>query len=269
MAPSSVVDMDKVAQAADFVKAHYGIKVFIHSQTFLRHGSSAGTSAQKAEALRDLMEDDAVGAIWAARAGNRAVHALPFLPQSVRAKPLIGYSDTTAWLSAFGGGIHGPLFQDIPSARPCDADAVFDLLDGKSFTMEGQVLCPGRAEGRLVGGNLAVLCALIGTPYAPDFNKALLCLEDWKEESSRIDRFLAHLSNAGVLRTISGLVLGDFLMQDTGKMPYGFTLQDMVLEHTQGLSLPIAWHMPFGHGGANAPLPLGAWAVLEDGQLFS
>jgi muramoyltetrapeptide carboxypeptidase len=266
MAPSSAVEAEGLRAGVAALEAR-GARVVVHPQTFARRASLAGTPAEKAAALRDLLADPQVEVIWAARGGNGAVQALPHIPNQA-GKPLIGYSDATAWLAVMGG-VHGPAVTALPQARAQDIDAVFAVLEGGPFVLRGLPFRPGRATGRIVGGNLAVLSALIGTPFAPDFTGAILALEDWREEASRIDRFLAHLANAGALARIAGLAFGDFLLQDTGVMPYGLTLEESIAERTAGLHIPIAVGLPFGHGGRNTPFPIGARAVLEGGVLRS
>lgn len=249
-----------VEAGAAVVRAR-GWGVVVHPQAYVERS----TAAEKAAALHDLLRDPAIDAVWAARGGARATTALPHIGADWPRKLLIGYSDVSAWLAVLGG-IHGPVLQELPTADPRDLDAVFALLEGGGFAIQGRALRPGRAAGPLIGGNLATLCALLGTPWAPEFRGAILALEDWREEPHRVDRLLTQLRNAGALGQIAGLALGDIFLEPADP-PFALDLAEIIAQATDGLDTPIATGLPFGHGPRNAPLPIGARAVLEGGRL--
>jgi len=123
----------------------------------------------------------------------------------------------------------------------------------------------GVAEGRLAGGNLTLLQCLIGTPYFPDLNGAILFLEDVDEDLYRVDRMLAHLRLIGALRRLAGVLIGRFtgLKRSTGDGALGF---DEVLETYFGpLGIPVAYGFPIGHIDAQWTLPLGIPARFDAG----
>jgi muramoyltetrapeptide carboxypeptidase len=117
---------------------------------------------------------------------------------------------------------------------------------------------PGRAAGPLLGGTLAILAHLQGTPFAPPLDGAILFLEDVGEKPYRIDRYLTHLRLAGALDGIAGLALG----QLTGCDDAGVLAADVVREVALGLGVPAIEGLPAGHEDANFALPLGARATL-------
>lgn len=110
-------------------------------------------------------------------------------------------------------------------------------------------------RGRLTGGNLAVLAALVGTPYMPDLRGSVLFLEDVGEDPYKIDRLLCQLRLAGHLNDLAGLVLGSF--SDAGAP------DEVLADYLQPLDCPVLAAWPAGHATPNLPLPLGAWVSMD------
>jgi muramoyltetrapeptide carboxypeptidase len=120
---------------------------------------------------------------------------------------------------------------------------------------------PGRAEGVLLGGNLAVLAALVGTPYAPPLDGAILFLEEVGEAPYRVDRWLTQLRHAGWLAAVRGVVLGDFVRCHPGD--HGVPIEDVLADRLGDLDVPVVRGLPAGHGDQNAALPFGRRVVLD------
>ena len=274
MAPSSCGDKEPVLQAKALLEKR-GFQVFIHTQTWTKLNQSAGTGKQKAAAFHDLIKDKNIKAIFCARGGNRAgtmLEHLNFKLIEKNPKIVLGYSDITALLNAIYTktgiiGYHGPMARAFNTLQKKQIDQCFSVLSGKAETLEMpkvKIIKAGKATGTLIGGNLAVLCSLLGTPYQPDFKNGILFLEDIGEEMSHIDRYLWQLRNAGALHQIKALVLGNFSdIKDTGRTKYGFSLEDCVRTVTEGLKIPILMNAPFGHGKELYTLPVGAKASLN------
>ncbi|MBU0859492.1 MAG: LD-carboxypeptidase, partial [Alphaproteobacteria bacterium] len=162
--PSSYVEAEKVETARAFLESK-GYRVFIHPQTLNRHHQSAGSDAEKLTALYDLLRDKKVKAIFAAGGGNFALHLLDDIDYKLVAKNpkiLMGFSDVTALLNAFHAKtglvtFHGPVLTWIPGQPKAMHDFNMGVLAGKtpSYPMAGaRVLRAGKAEGKLIGGNL-------------------------------------------------------------------------------------------------------------------
>lgn len=263
-APSSYVEAADI-EAAKILMRERGYEVQVHRQTLERDNQSAGTHTQKIAALHDLYRDSSIDVIWAAGGGNRALHILSDLDfDLIRAnpKPMIGFSDVTALLNGISAktgitNIHGPVFKQISDRHNLD-----DILSG-NLTMpldDAQVVRRGKAEGPLFGGNLSLFQYLL-----PDdaYDGAIVFLEDCHEELSRIDRMFLHLRRSGVFERASGLVFGQFTDLKDSARPFGFTLEEIVQEHTEGLDIPILMNAPFGHTKENYPFMIGAHAVLD------
>lgn len=273
MAPSSRVDKDVLFKAQAMLEKR-GYKVFIHPQSFIKLNQSAGTGVKKAAAFHDLIKRKDIKAIFCARGGNRAhtmLENLDFKLIAKNPKILLGYSDVTVLLNAIYKqtgiiGYHGPMSHGLISLPKKQVNQCFDLLsDGKlDLAMpKATILKPGNAKGKLIGGNLSLLCSLLGTKFQPDFKDAILFIEDVSEETSRTDRNLQHLRAAGALSQLKALLVGSFTdMKDTGKVKYGFTLKDCVTAATNGYKYPVLMNCPFGHGRDLFTLPLGQDAML-------
>ena len=275
MAPSSRVDRKKLAAGiAALEKA--GFQVYVHPQTWKRHGQSAGTAKQKAKALHDLFANPKIKAIFCARGGNRAGAILPLLDFRLikkNSKIIIGYSDITALLNAIykETGLvtfHGPMAQTrLPHRQMKQCLA---LLSGEKTDIpmtRAKILRPGKADGRLVGGNLSLICSLMGTRWQPDFKGNILFLEDCDDELSRYDRMLRQLANAGAFEQAAGVIFGSFTgNKDSGTLPFGFTLEDVFRDTLADSKIPAVMNAPFGHGKDLCTLPVGGRVRLTAGS---
>ena len=268
VAPSSPFDEAAFARGVERLRRRYDVR---HGQGVLaRTGFLAGDDARRIEELRDAIADHTVDAIVAARGGYGATRILPALRTADiarRPKLLVGFSDVTAlhaaWLRAGVRAIHGPMVAAL-------GDAGEPLVDRWIAAVEGEPMPPierletiagGRAEGPLVGGNLAVLCALVGTPYAPPIDGCVLFLEDVGERPYRVDRMLTTLQHAGWLARVAGVVLGAFEGGDPG--PDGVGVDDVLAERLPDLGIPVARGLSAGHVDDNLELPLGAPVRLD------
>ncbi len=121
-----------------------------------------------------------------------------------------------------------------------------------------QVLTPGRVEGPVLGGNLSCLTRLIGTPYMPDPAGGLLLVEDCGEALYRLDRMMTHLKLASVLPVLGGILLGDF-----DRCGEEDDICAMIMDHVSDYGYPVVRGLPFGHGGRNDVIALGAPFLLD------
>lgn len=276
MAPSSYVEQADIEAGAAILKRH-GFEVFIHPQTFERLNQSAGTHDAKIAAFHDLVANPDIKALFFAGGGNRALHLLDHLDfDLIRTHPKIymGFSDATVLLNAITArtGLvtyHGPVVKYF--AKNAEIEFNLRLLKGEEniipLTGAGH-LHSGHAEGWLMGGNLSAFRRLIGSTEMPDATGAILFLEDIGEETSRLDADLCYLRRSGLLGKLSGLIFGHFTnLKDTGR-PYGFTFDEIIKEHTNGLKIPVLINAPFGHGGNLPAFPIGAKARLEGTSLY-
>ena len=253
-----------------------------------RSGYLAGTDAERAADVNAVYADPDVRAVFAVRGGWGCARILPLLDYTaIRRTPklLVGFSDITALHLAFAARagfttIHGPNASASWSSYSWDAFRAV-AFDGATPTFTNplghedrlvqrigriRTFRPGVARGRLLGGNLTVLAALVGTPYLPDFNGAILFIEDVGEQPYRIDRMLTQLSLAGILGKLKGVVFGQCTDCDPGGPSYGgFTLSEVLQQHLEPLGIPAFQGGQFGHVANQYSLPLGIEAELDAG----
>lgn len=251
-----------------------------------RHGYLAGSDADRAADVNAMFADPEVKAVFAVRGGWGCARILPLLDfATIRANPklLIGFSDITALHLAFAARagfttIHGPnasaswsrasweAFRAVafdgatPTyANPAGTEDRLVQRAGRVRTFRG-----GKASGRLLGGNLTVLSALMGTPWLPDFDGAILFLEDVDEAEYRIDRMLTQLSLAGVLKKVAGVVFGQCTnCRNTSPSFGGFTLSEVLQQHLEPLGVPAFQGAQFGHVANQVSLPVGIRAEID------
>jgi muramoyltetrapeptide carboxypeptidase len=217
---------------------------------------------------------------------------LPLLDYKIiraNAKIFVGYSDITSLHCAFLTmakliSFHGPMLNsdfvhaEIPDFTLQSFLRTLSMTPGESngrpiSISEGyrrkttEVLRRGVAQGQLIGGNLALLCTLIGTPWQPDYNGRILFLEDVGEQPYRFDRMLTHLLNCGLLQQVAGIAIGLNADCEDSKArtrrEYRQTLKEVLKERLLPLKIPIVTGLPFGHVPHNATLPVGVRAILD------
>lgn len=270
MAPSSFVEHEDIEKSKAVMEGR-GYTITIHDQTFERFNQSAGTVEQKLDALNALYADNSIDAIWAAGGGNRALLLLEELDYDIieaNPKPLIGFSDVTALLNAINAqtgqiGFHAQVFKHLHDFD--GLDETLEVLSGTKTAMDlsdTETINEGSAEGLLVGGCLSLFHYLAGTNDCPPLQDSILFLEDTGDELNRYDRMFTHMQRMGVFDQIGGLIIGQMDANDTGR-PFGFSLQDIVLEAIGGRDIPVVFNAPFGHGKQLFPLPVGAQASLD------
>lgn len=242
-----------------------------------RHLYLAGTDAERAQAFQALYCDPAIKALFATRGGYGAARMLPHLdPARIAAappKPVVGMSDVVALFACLHavagvGALHGPClaapgFQSSPE-QAANLDSLRAWLfqpplgEARPCTLL-HAGAGGPVAGRLVGGNLAVLASLLGTPWALETNGCLLFLEDVNEPPYRIDRYLTQFRQAGRLDGVAGVVFGHLQNCDTD--PPGL-LHDVLRDLFADAPYPVATGLVAGHGPHNRTLPLGRRAEL-------
>ncbi|MDQ3082124.1 MAG: LD-carboxypeptidase [Gemmatimonadota bacterium] len=239
-------------------------------------GYLAGRDTERLHDLNSALASDEIDAIWCVRGGYGAMRLLDDIDyESFRAnpRPLIGFSDITALHSAFYSRcnavtFHAPTARGILSefSRASFCKALVEQSDSCGVAANGRELKPGRARGRLAGGNLALVTALLGTPFATKFEGALLVLEDIGEAVYRIDRMLRQLLLAGALQQCAGLVAGDFRLPANDDETPQQTIDGLLAEAADKADIPCLAGAPFGHITDQWTIPLGAIAELDTAE---
>jgi muramoyltetrapeptide carboxypeptidase len=250
-----------------------------------RYGYLAGSDSDRAADINAMYADKDVRAIFAVRGGWGCARVLPYLDWNmIQANPklLVGFSDITALHLAMAAKtacptIHGPnaanswgalswdsfrrlaFAGEMPTWRtpPASEDRLAPRSGIRTFR-------PGKASGRLLGGNLATLAALAGTPYLPDFTGAILFLEETGEAEYRLDRMLTQLGLAGILGKLAGVVFGQ-CTRCTGDEPNyaGFTVSEVLDQHFTPLGVPAFQGALIGHIANQFSMPVGIRAEID------
>jgi muramoyltetrapeptide carboxypeptidase len=238
-----------------------------------RAGYLAGDDEMRVRDLNAAFADDTIDGIWCLRGGYGAMRLLRDLDYDAltrRPKALIGYSDITALHAAVGvhcGLVtyHGPTARSPLSdfSRESLARAVIERGDSCGAAPDARVLRGGRARGRLVGGNLALLASLVGTPYAPDYTGAILVVEDVGEANYRVDRMLRQLELSGAFGKLAGIAFGHFTEGSDPTDVAARLLDDVLHEAVKFAGGPALAGIPMGHIADQWTIPLGAIAELD------
>jgi muramoyltetrapeptide carboxypeptidase len=238
-------------------------------------GYLAGDDAARAADLEAALGDPGLAAVWFARGGYgtaRILDRLDLVRLARNPKLLLGYSDLTALFSALLAKastvcLHAPVVAELGDRRAFHAPSLNAALLGKPMRRRiasRDVLREGHARGRLIGGNLTVLCHLLGTRHLPDPRGAILFLEETGEEAYRVDRLLQHLRMSGWLIGVRAVLLGNFHVPPTArKFPGDRALDSVLRDHLLPLNVPVVVGLPAGHGPGKWTLPLGGTASLD------
>jgi muramoyltetrapeptide carboxypeptidase len=279
-APASAPrDLSRYREGLDRLGALYDIRTAWTAGR--QRGYLSAPDPVRAAELNEAVADESIRAIVCVRGGYGSLRLLSHLDwAAAREHPtlLVGYSDITALHLAYFAragwtGLSGPVVTEWPKLRAAGLKRFRTLVEGglPSPADSLQSLRPGEASGPLLGGNLSVLSRLLGTAYAPDWEGALLVLEDVGEAPYRIDRMLAHLQHAGALDAVAGVILGSFRQPESPPDPT-LSLDTVFRDYFGARRYPVATGFEYGHLWPRQFLPLGVSAdlsVTEDGASLS
>jgi len=273
VAPAGPLRGEQDLQAAIDHATSLGWEALPAPHALARNGYLAGTDDERANDLNAALRDDRVDGIWCLRGGYGAMRILSALDYDAmrrHPRPLLGYSDITALHCAINArsgvaSYHAPTARSelTEFSRDSLVRAVVEQVDPCGSAPLARTLRGGRATGRLVGGNLALLAALAGTPYAPDYADAILVLEDVGEATYRIDRMLQQLRLSGALDRVAGIAFGQFTESTDPLDAELCPLDDILREAADAAGVPAVAGIPLGHVGDQWTIPLGARAELD------
>ncbi|MFO7985909.1 MAG: LD-carboxypeptidase [Desulfatiglandaceae bacterium] len=273
ISPAGPVSEDQLAAGIKRLESS-GFKVHTGPHVYAKSNYLAGEDSLRLADFHAMFLNSEIKAVFCSRGGYGSLRLLDRIDYDlVRKHPklLIGFSDITALLMALykHSGLvtfHGPMVVNLSSIRTASWTHFHRLLsEGGPVTIpcsQGKVLSKGRAVGPLLGGNMSLICHLIGTPFFPSLHGAILFLEDRGEPPYRLDRMLTHLAQAGELQDLAGVVAGRFV--DCG----GMTAFHGLLEaRFAGTDVPVVTGFPLGHGSDNLALPMGIRAELDTDRM--
>ncbi|MDQ6689923.1 MAG: LD-carboxypeptidase [Gemmatimonadota bacterium] len=238
-----------------------------------RTGYLAGHDRDRLNDINRAIRDPKIDAIWCLRGGYGMMRILPGIDYEALSrapKTIIGYSDITALHSAVQRkcrliSFHGPTAREVLTdfSRDSLERALLRRTDSCGQAPKAREINAGTAEGRLVGGNLAVLSSLCGTPYMPDLADGILILEDVNEPVYRIDRMLQQLKLSGTLNGCKAIVFGDCTSCPEDSGGSGRQFDEVLGELAHSLGVPCLAGIPAGHVAEQWTIPLGAMATMD------
>ena len=268
VSPSGVINPDYLVGANKLLN-EWGFEVVIGKNARNTYGRFAGTSEERIEDLQWAINDKNIKAILCSRGGYGAVKIIDkinFSPLKKNPKWLIGFSDITVFHSALTNlhipSVHGIMAKQLTENNPNDLSVklLHEILLGETPTYNiptHPLNRKGNCKGILTGGNLSVLNGLRMTKYDIKPKRKILFLEDLTEEPYHIDRMMNNLKLSGILKNLSGLIVGQFteIKEDSSMMK---TVYEIIADAVSEYHYPVCFNFPAGHFPNNLPLILGA-----------
>lgn len=273
LSPSSKIDR-RLIKGAKACFESWGLKVSTSAHASASSGKYAGTVSQRYNDLQKAMDDPSAKAIFCSRGGYGAVHLIDQLDFTLfhqHPKWLIGFSDITALHNLFQShgyaSLHAPMARHL-TVEPSDdysTQSLKQILFGQRPTYHCRphpLNRPGKMQGLLRGGNLAVAYGLRGTPYDIPAEGTILFLEDVGERPHAIERMMYNLKLGGVLERLSGLIIGQFTEYEED-LSLGKPLYEALADLVKPYNFPVCYNFPVGHVTDNYPLINGAMVDLS------
>jgi len=283
VAPASPMKDEFLQKGCEYLERH-GYRVQLGRYVNKEVGYLAGTDRQRADDLNHMFRDPRVKAIFCARGGYGSPRLLPLLDyQTISRHPkiFVGYSDITSIQLAMlrHAGLvtfTGPMVAAEMGQNRMDAfteENFWKVLTepkplGALARPNGQHYQPihkGKAVGKLIGGCLSLIAPLIGTPYLPSVDGSIFFVEDIGEEPYRIDRYLVHFRESGLLNRIGGFVFGqmtDCVPPSDSTSPT-LSLEEVIDDFIKPLGIPALAGLDYGHDNVKYTMPIGVRASLE------
>ena len=240
----------------------------------------SGSDSNRLSDLTNNWCDDSIDAIFCLRGGYgslRLLDKIDFNKMKKSKKIIVGFSDITALLLFVYKKLnlvtfHGPMLgidflnQNLTVKNKNSEKNLWKMLFNPGFEFSysniayAKTICPGKARGVLLGGNLTTICSMIGTGFLPDFSNSILFIEDTNEEPYKIDRFLTQIDNSHVLGKVNGVLFSGFKNCDVKNFN---SLICLLKEKVSKYRIPVLFNFPIGHGVANYIVPIGMNVTLD------
>lgn len=276
LAPAGKIKDKKAIDAGIELANHWGLVVFFGNHLLSQDNSFAGTDQERLEDLQKALNDPSIKAIWAARGGYglvRIIDDLDFSMFRLQPKWIIGYSDITILhnkLHEMGyQSIHGQMPLTLDLEEPLQRESIqtlYQSLFGKNIQYKlrsSEFNRKGESSGQLVGGNLSIVYSMLGSDTNLNMAGKILFIEDIGEALYHIDRMMISLKRAGYFENCEGVIVGNIKLKPNENNPFGKTLEEVVLEATEGTDFPVIFDFPAGHIDDNRSLRLGSYVDMK------
>jgi len=258
----------------------WGLEVVIGETVNASYHQFAGDDELRASDLQRFIDDDSIKAIVAARGGYgtvRIIDKIDFSRFASHPKWIVGFSDITVLHSHLFANcqaqtIHGQMPVNIPDASKYSLDTLRKALFGEelSYRFNSHDLNrAGKAAAVLIGGNLSLLVAVLGSASDYNYDGKILFIEDVGEYLYSIDRMIRALDRAGKLKKLAGLIVGGFTDMKDNDIPFGQTVPEIIMEVVKNYNYPVCFDFPAGHIPDNHSLILGRKINLSISQGFT
>jgi muramoyltetrapeptide carboxypeptidase len=271
-APAKAIEQAYILVAEKWL-IHIGLRSIRSKNLTGRHHYFSGSAHERLADLQEGIDHPEVKAIWCARGGYGSVQLVDNLQWASfirEPKWLIGFSDICVLhhkIQSVGiQSIHATMALNIEKNSAASKTRLKELLFGEKTPF---AIAPhrqnkfGKASGVLIGGNLSIIYSMLATPERYDFSGAILFIEDLAEHLYHIDRMLYALRKNGALTQISGLIIGGLTDLEDTDIPFGESVEELILAHFDYRKIPICFDFPAGHIDDNQALLLGAKVELE------
>ena len=280
-------DISRVEKGAEYLES-LGYRVELGKHVYSKKGYLAGEDSERLEDLHSMFANKDIKAIMAVRGGYGTTRILDKINYKlIRENPkiFVGHSDMTALQMAiyhksklvtfagpmlsvdFGGEEVDPFMEENFWKIITNSKKIGKISNPESEKFF--VLTKGRAEGKILGGNLTIICTLAGTDFLPVFKDAILLIEEIKEAPYRIDRMFTQLKQMGVLKQINGLILGRFVeCYESDKLKETLTLNEVIADHLTDQKIPILYNFKHGHITDSLTVPFGLKCKLNSSRCF-
>ena len=271
-APAGPFEIAKFERGVAAIK-DMGFEVLVPDDLQQPERFLAASDAHRASQLTDLFRTPEINGIICARGGYGSLRILDLMDFDLfrhYPKIFMGFSDISALISSITRqsrltAFHGPNVTTLGQATPQTKTSFYHAVTSDQplniRSQKSRVISPGIGTGIVSGGNLATLCHLLGTPYAPAYQNQILVIEDTGEAHYRVDRMLFQMKMAGCFQGLSGIVLGSF--HDCGRYE---GICNIVKNVFEDLQIPILGGFEIGHGDDNVTIPMGIQATLDTEQ---
>jgi muramoyltetrapeptide carboxypeptidase len=272
VSPSGSIDTSYIEKGKEVLES-WGLRVWKAPHVCARYGVFAGSDEERAADMQAALDTPEIRAIFCSRGGYgaiRIVEKLNYTHFVQNPKWIIGFSDITVFHSKIStltvASIHGAMPKNFETIHAQSLQSLHNVLFGVQKTVEWQsnnYNKQGKAQGRLVGGNLSVLYSIRGLSLEYDYRGAILFIEDLNEYLYHIDRMMQNFKLSGILSQLSGLIVGGMTNMKNGTDEYGTSIETIILDVCTDYDFPIAFNFPSGHGADNEAFVVGATYTLN------
>ncbi len=272
VAPAKSIDKELVLNAARFFESK-GYQVEIGTHCTGEHHYFSGTDEERTADFQKAIDNPNVKAIICARGGYGSIRILDRVNWAAflrDPKWVVGFSDITVFHQHIQRlemqSIHGTMPLNFGENTTESLNSLIAALEGREISVEipsSPSNKLGITEGILMGGNLSIIHGLIGTDAQPDYTDSILFIEDLCEQIYHIDRIFYSLAKSGILDKIKGLIVGGMTEMKDTLVPFGQSVEEVILSHFTYRKTPIVFDFPAGHIEDNRALILGAKVALN------